>query len=76
MDLSKVNVALQKIRRTLIGACQEQKQIVSVRLNELRLLVKRNVRAAKAKLLSLIQKEPKLWVSQKLLEYLNKVKRR
>jgi len=55
----KVRVELQKIKRGLIVVFQGPKLIVLANLKELKLLVKRNVRAAKAKLLSLILRRQK-----------------
>ena len=57
--LSKVLVALQKIRKTLILVFQDLKLIVSQNLNELTRLVKRKKPEPKAKPLSQIPSERK-----------------
>ena len=59
MALSKVRVELQKIKRDLIVVYQEQRLIVLAKRKELKLLVKRNVRVVREKLLSLILRRQK-----------------
>jgi hypothetical protein len=56
---SQANAALRKIKRTLTDAFHDLKHRVSVSLKELRLLVKRSVKALKESKLFRTLKRPK-----------------
>jgi hypothetical protein len=56
---SQANAALRKIKRTLTDAYHDLKHRVSVSLKELRLLVKRSVKALKESKLFRTLKRPK-----------------